>query len=117
MEARAIARYQRVSAKKINRILELIRNQTVPKAMNNLTFLPKPTKVPVLKTLKSAVSNALISAGKARLDQKDLYVKEARVDPGPSMKRWQPGPRGSASIIRRRTCHITIKVATIEEKE
>ncbi|MEO0072557.1 MAG: 50S ribosomal protein L22 [candidate division WOR-3 bacterium] len=115
MEAVAIARYQRGSVKKMNRILELIRNKPVVEALSILEFLPKPTKRAILKTLKSAVANAIVKAGKARLSEKDLYVKVAKVDSGPMMKRYQPGPRGSASMIRKRTCHITIKVATHEE--
>ncbi|MDH5185810.1 MAG: 50S ribosomal protein L22 [candidate division WOR-3 bacterium] len=114
MEAKALSRYQRVSAKKINRILELIRGRDVPEAFNILTFLAKPTKQGVLKTLNSAVANAIVLGGKAKLSEKDLYVKEAVVNGGPMMKRWQAGPRGSASIIRHRTCHIYIVVASKE---
>jgi len=114
MEAKAYCYYQRVSAKKINRILELIRNRNVPEALNILTFLAKPTKQSVLKTLRSAVANAIITAGKAKLSEKDLYVKKAIVNSGPVMKRWQAGPRGSASIIRKRTSHIHIVVASRE---
>ncbi|MCX7757512.1 MAG: 50S ribosomal protein L22 [candidate division WOR-3 bacterium] len=114
MEAVAIARYQRGSVKKMNRILELIRNKPVKEALSILEFLPKPTKRAILKTLKSAVANALVKAGKAKLSEDDLYVKEAKVDTGPMLKRYRPGPRGSASMIRKRSCHITIKVATKE---
>jgi large subunit ribosomal protein L22 len=115
MEAVAIARYQRGSAKKMNRILALIRNKPVPETLSILEFLPKPTKRPILKTLKSAVSNAFIKAGKAKISEEDLYIKTAKVDGGPMMKRYRPGPRGSASQIRKRTCHITIVVATKEQ--
>ncbi|MEO0114186.1 MAG: 50S ribosomal protein L22 [candidate division WOR-3 bacterium] len=116
MEAKAISYYQRVSPKKINRILELIRNRDVPEALNILTFLNKPTKLSVLKTLRSAVANAINLAGKVKLSEEDLFVKRAFVNGGPMMKRVQPGPRGSASLIRRRTSHICIVVATKEEK-
>lgn len=115
MEAVARARYQRVSAKKMNRILRLIRNKPVPKAMAILRFLPKPSKTPIVKTLKSAVANAMVKVGKAKLDEKDLFVKSATADPGPMMKRFRAGPRGSANMILRRTCHINITVATKEE--
>lgn len=114
IEAKALSRYQRVSPKKINRILELIRNRDVPEALNILTFLPKPTKTSVLKTLRAAVANAISLAGKVKISEKDLFVKKAIVNGGPMMKRWQPGPRGSASIIRRRTSHICIVVASKE---
>jgi large subunit ribosomal protein L22 len=114
MEAKAFCYYQRVSAKKINCILALIRNRAVPDAFNILTFLAKPTKQSVLKTLHSAVANAISLAGKAKLAENDLYVKKAIVNGGPMMKRWQAGPRGSATIIRRRTSHICIVVASKE---
>jgi large subunit ribosomal protein L22 len=117
MEAIARSRFQRGSARKMNRIAELIRNKDVPTALATLTFLAKPSKQPLLKTLRSAVANAINKAGKARLQEKDLIVKEVRIDPGPNvMKRLMPGPRGTASVFVRRMCHIYVKVATKEEK-
>jgi large subunit ribosomal protein L22 len=114
MEAVARSRFQRGSARKMSRILDLIRNQPVPKAMATLDFLAKPSKATIVKTLKSAVANAMVKVGKAKIDEKDLYVKLATADGAPMMKRFQAGPRGSASKILRRTCHITITVATKE---
>lgn len=116
MQATARARFQRGSAKKMNRILALIRNKPVPRAMAILEFLPKPTKLPIIKTLKSATANALLKVGKAKITEKDLYVTQATVDGGPMMKRFRAGPRGSASMILRRTCHINITVATKENE-
>ncbi|MCX7837217.1 MAG: hypothetical protein N2323_04580, partial [candidate division WOR-3 bacterium] len=76
MEARAISKYQRISVKKANRILELIRGRNAKEALNILYFLPKPRhKVPILKALKSAIANAIYKSGKARLKEEDLYVK------------------------------------------
>ncbi len=115
MESYAISRYQRVSPKKINQILSLIRGKPVPEALNILTFLSKPhLKTFVLKTLKSAVANALYSSGKVRLKEEDLYVKEAICNQGPSMKRFRAGPRGMPLFYKHRTAHIKIKVATKE---
>ncbi|MCX8015590.1 MAG: 50S ribosomal protein L22 [candidate division WOR-3 bacterium] len=114
MEARALLRFQRGSAKKMNRILELIRNKPVPEAIAILRFLPKPSKTPILKTLKSATANAMLKVGKAKITEKDLYVKKATADCGPMMKRFKAGPRGSANPILRRTCHIDIVVASKE---
>jgi len=110
MEARAISRYQRVSARKIGRILHLIRGMDVPQALGTLKFLNKPTKMPVLKTLQSAVANAVAKAGKAKLEEKDLIVSEARVGGGPPMKRYRVGARGAVNMYFRATSHITIKV-------
>ena len=115
MEARAISRYQRASAKKLNIIADLIRNRDVPSALTTLRFLSKPTKAPVLKTLQSAVANAVAKAGKARLEEKDLVVGEARVGGGPAMKRWRAGSRGSGMPYKHRTAHIYIMVRTREQ--
>lgn len=117
MDAFARSRFQRGSAKKMNRIADLIRNKDVPTALVTLSFLPKPSKQPLLKTLRSAVANAINKAGKARIQESDLIVKKVQVDPGPNvMKRLMPGPRGTASVFVRRMCHIYVKVGTREEK-
>lgn len=117
MEAVARSRFQRGSAKKLNRIAMLIRGKDVPTALAIMTFLAKPSKRPIMKTLNSAVANAIAKAGKAKLRKEDLIVKEVRIDTGPNvMKRLMPGPRGTASVFVRRMCHIYVKVATKEDK-
>lgn len=110
IEAHAIARYCRVSPRKVNRILGLIRGRRVPEALQILRYLNKPTKRMVVKTLGSAVANAINKRGRARLREEDLWVVEARVDPGPTLKRYRAAPRGRAVRIRRRTSHIQIRV-------
>jgi large subunit ribosomal protein L22 len=115
MEAHAIARYQRVSARKIGRILDLIRNKDVPVALNTLRFLNKPTKMPVLKTLQSAVANAMVKAGKAKLDEADLVVVGATAGGGPVMKRWRAGSKGTPAMYRHRTSHVRITVKAKEK--
>ncbi len=106
----AIKRFERASARKVNRLLSLIRGKDVIRARNLLAFLPTPTKIPVLKTLNSAVANLKNQEGKLKIEDKDLFVKSAVVDGGPMMKRWRAGPFGMPHMIRRRTCHITIMV-------
>ncbi|UCG43347.1 MAG: 50S ribosomal protein L22 [candidate division WOR-3 bacterium] len=117
MQATATSRFQRGSAKKLGQIATLVRGKDVPEALRALTFLAKPSKGPVLKTLRSAVANAINKAGKAKLHEEDLYVAEARVDQGPALKRWRPAPRGMASLIRKKTCHVHIRVETKKEVE
>lgn len=112
MEAHAVSRYQHGSAKKLGPVVELIRGKAVPEALHTLIFLPRATKAPVLKTLRSAVANAIAQAGKAKLHEEDLVVADARVDQGPTQKRWRPGPRGGASVIRKRSCHVIVRVST-----
>ncbi|MGQ9677995.1 MAG: large ribosomal subunit protein uL22 [bacterium] len=117
MDAFARSRFQRGSPRKMNRIAELIRDKDVPTALATLSLLAKPSKQPLFKTLRSAVANAINKSGKARIQERDLVVKEVRVDPGPNaMKRLIPGPRGTASVFVRKMCHIYVKVGTREEK-
>jgi len=63
----------------------------------------------VAKPLSKLVKSALVNATQAKgVDVDNLYIKELRVDGGPSMKRWLPRARGSASKILKRTSHITV---------
>ncbi len=112
LEAMAVSRFQRGSAKKLALVADLVRGQDVTTALRTLAFLAKPSKLPVQKTLRSAVANAIAKAGKAKLREEDLVVAEVRVTPGPIMKRWQPGPRGSATPIRKRMVHVHVRVVT-----
>ncbi len=110
MIARAVKRYERLSPMKARRILRIIKGKDIPTARALLSFHHSRSKIPILKTLNSAVSNFKNLVGKVRVDDKDLYVKEAIAQDGPQMKRWRPGFRGTADLIRRRTCHIKIVV-------
>jgi large subunit ribosomal protein L22 len=111
MEARAIARYVRLSAKKTRPIMEHIKGKDVPEVLEYLRYLPKGASVQLAKVVKSAASNAIQVVGAAELKMEDLFVKDARVDPGPTMRRWRPRAYGRATRIRKRTSHITIVVA------
>ncbi len=111
METRAIQRYVRITPRKCNQVLELIRGQSVEQAQTTLEFTPKMGARIVQKVLKSAVANAL-HAGKVRLE--DLYVKEAVVGAGPTLKRWLPRAQGRATPILKRTSHVQVIVATKE---
>jgi large subunit ribosomal protein L22 len=70
-----------------------------------------------MKTLRSAVANAIARAGKAKLHEGDLVVSEVTVGPGPTLKRWQPGPRGSATPIRKRSVHVRVRVTSRDAAE
>lgn len=107
---RAVKRYERLSPMKARRILRLIKGKSVPEARALLQIHHSRSKIPILKTLNSAVSNLKNIVGTVRIDDKDLYVKEAIANEGPQMKRWRPGFRGTADMIRKRTCHIKIVV-------
>ena len=111
METRAIQRYVRITPRKCNQVLELIRGQSVEQAQITLQFTPKMGARIVQKVLKSAVANAL-HVGKVRLE--DLYVKEAVVGAGPTLKRWLPRAQGRATPLLKRTSHVSVIVATKE---
>jgi len=108
-EARAIQRYVRITPRKANQVLDLIRGASVETAQTTLQFTPKQGARIVQKVLKSAVANAL-QAGKVRLE--DLYVKEAVVGAGPTLKRWLPRAQGRATPLLKRMSHVSVTVAT-----
>jgi len=111
MEAKAIQRYVRITPRKCNQVLDMIRGNSVEQAQTLLQFTPKLGARIIQKVLKSAVANAL-HVGKVRVE--DLYVKEAVVGAGPTMKRWLPRAQGRATPILKRTSHVSVTVATKE---
>jgi large subunit ribosomal protein L22 len=113
MEAKAQARFVRVTPMKARRVVDLIRGKSVPEAVALMRFAPQSASEPVLKVLNSAVANARFSAdqhGQA-FDETALVVSAAYVDEGPTMKRFRPRAQGRASRINKRTSHITVHVA------
>jgi large subunit ribosomal protein L22 len=113
MEARSIAKYIRISPRKARQVVDLIRGRSVEEAINLLHFTPKASSGPVEKTLRSAVANALNKEEGSKLNPEDLFIKEIKVDEGPTMRRYRPGPMGRAHMIRKRMCHITIIVSDL----
>ncbi len=112
MEVRAISRYVRVSPRKARLVVDLIRGESVERAREILAFTNRGIVETVEKTLNSAVSNA---ENNNHLRAENLFVKEAFVNEGPTLKRFRPRAKGAASRIRKRTSHITVVVATREE--
>ena len=112
MEARAINRFIGSSPRKMRLVIDLIRGESVDKALEILHFSPKHSSKNAERTLRSAVSNLLNKDDTARVEPSDLFVKEAYVDVGPTQKRISPAPMGRAYRIRKRSCHLTIVVAT-----
>ena len=105
MEAKAKATYVRMSPRKVQIVLDLIRNQPADKAMAILKFTPKAATEPVSKVLKSAMANA---ENNFNMDVTRLYVSEAHVAPGPILKRIQPRAQGRAYRIEKQMSHITV---------
>ena len=109
MEARAEAKFVRVSPRKARLGLKLIRGRAAGGAMNFLRFTKKRVAEQVAKVLRSAIANA---EGKSEtVDVDDLYVSEAYANDGPRAKRIRPAPMGRAFRYQRRTSHIIVKVA------
>jgi len=101
----------RISPRKARLVTDHIRGRSVPEARTVLAFTTRAAAREIEKVLKSAVSNAEANHG---MRGDDLYVAATFVDEGPTIKRWRARARGRASAIKKRTCHITIKVAELE---
>lgn len=112
MEAKAINRYIGSSPRKMRLVADLIRGMSVDKALDVLHFTPKHAAKDVAKTLKSAVANAMNLNENQRVEPGNLFVKEIFVNQGPTLKRISPAPMGRAYRIRKRSCHLTIIVAS-----
>ena len=111
-EAKAIAKYILISPRKARQVIDLIRGKNVAEAFAILKFTPHKATEPISKALKSAVANA---EHNYELDGDKLFVKEAYVDAGPSLKRIRARAQGRADVIKKRTSHITVVVT--EKKE
>jgi len=105
MEARAIAKYLRVSPRKVRLNADLIRGKKVEEAINLLSFTPKAGAKLVSKVVQSALANARQDKS---IDVDTLFVKTIYVNQGPTLKRFRPKPMGRAGRIRKRTCHVTV---------
>ena len=111
-EVRAEAKWVRMSPRKARLVAEHIRGRTVPEARTVLAFTPRAAAREIEKVLRSAVANAEANHG---LIGDDLYVSAAVVDGGPTLKRWRARARGRVARIRKRTCHITVELAPMEQ--
>jgi large subunit ribosomal protein L22 len=104
---RAQAKYVRMSPRKVREVVDLIRGKSVVDARTTLVFANRSASGIVAKVLNSAVANA---ENNNSLSVDDLYVKEAYVDEGPTLKRWKFRAMGRVNRIRKRSSHITIAV-------
>jgi large subunit ribosomal protein L22 len=102
---RAIARYVRISSRKVKVVIDLIRGKSVREAQAILMYTPKAASPVVEKLLNSAVANA---ENNLDMSGDTLYVAEVFANQGPTLKRFRPRAQGRASSIRKRTSHITI---------
>jgi large subunit ribosomal protein L22 len=109
---KATARYVRMSPTKVRRVIDLIRGLPASDAQAIMKFDVHAASEPVGKVLDSAIANVehLAHVRSQRVDRDDLFVTEAFVDEGPTLKRFRPRAQGRAYRIRKRTSHITIVV-------
>jgi large subunit ribosomal protein L22 len=107
VEAKAIARYIRISPLKVGFICNEIRGKQVDEALAILKFTPKRGAKVLEKVLNSAIANA---ENNFNMDRDSLYVSEAFANDGPHMKRWRPKARGMAYPILKRSSHIGVAV-------
>ena len=112
MEAKATAKYVRVSPRKARLVVDQVRGKDIARAREILRFSERAISEVVEKVLNSAVANA---ENNHHMRSNKLVVKAAFVDEGPTLKRIRPRAKGSASRIRKRTSHITVIVAPREE--
>ncbi len=105
MEAKAVARFIRLSPQKVRLVADVVRGLEADKAITTLRFMPKKGAQIIRKVIESAVANASQSQ---EIDVDTLYVKKIYVDEGSTMKRIRPRAMGRASRILKRTSHITV---------
>jgi len=118
MEAKAQARYVRVTPMKARRVIDLVRGQGATEAVDTLKFATQAASLPVRKVLESAIANLRVKADQAGVsfNDADLVIAEAYVDEGPTLKRFRPRAQGRAGRILKRTSHITVVVSQVEKK-
>ncbi len=119
MKATAHTRYVRVTPQKARRIMNEVRGMEANKALDVLKFAPQKPALPIRKTLVSALANAEQAARNAgtSFDSDQMYIVEAYVNDGPTMKRFRARAQGRGARILKRTSHLTIVVGDAEDKK
>ena len=105
MEAKAIAKYVRVSPRKAGQICSLVRGKNVDEALAILKFTPRGAAADIAKVVKSAKANA---ENNHEMNAENLYRASIVANPGPPLKRFMPRAQGRATMIRKRTSHIEV---------
>ena len=119
IQARASARYVRVSPMKARRVVDLVRGKSAQDAVTILRFAPQAASRPVRKVVESAMANLRVKTEREGGDynEVDLVVAQAYVDEGPTLKRFRARARGQGSRILKRTSHITVVVEQLDNKK
>jgi len=116
VESIARVRHIRVTAQKARRVVALIKGKQAQEALAILKFAPQAASEPIYKLVAAGMANARVKADKDGefLDEQDLYVANAYVDEGTTLKRFRPRAQGRAFQIKKRTSHITVVLSTPE---
>ena len=109
MEAKAVAKYVKMSPIKLKPVVDLVRGKDLNEALTILKFTPGKGAEIVEKVVKSAAANADVK----EMNTDNLYVAEVYANQGPTMKRWRAGSQGRASIILKRSSHVGV---TLKER-
>jgi large subunit ribosomal protein L22 len=110
-EVRAQAKWLRITPRKARLVVDHIRGRSVPEARSVLAFTPRAAAREIEKVLASAVANAEANHD---LIGDELVITAAYVDEGPTIKRWRPRARGRVARVKKRTCHVTLKLQPVE---
>ena len=108
IEVRAVAKYIRMSPRKVRLVVDLVRGRQVEEALQILDLTPKAAAEPVAKVIRSAAANADENLG---LSMDDLYIARITADEGPTLKRGRPGARGRFKPLLKRSTHISVVLA------
>ena len=119
VESIARVKHIRVTPQKARRVVALIKGKQAEEALAILKFAQQSASEPIYKLVASAIANARVKADQQNeyLDEADLYVKNAYVDEGTTLKRFQPRAQGRVFQIKKRTSHITVVLSTPEVDE
>lgn len=117
MQSRAVRKHIRSAPKKMRVVANAVRGKNVAEAVSALGFMPHRASDPIERTLRDAVFNMIDQNRDERIEENDLFVKEIRVDEGQSYKRFRPAARGRAQPYKKRTSHLTVVIATADERE
>ncbi len=105
METRAVAKFVRISPRKIRLVMNQVRGKQVGEALNMLSFAPQRGARILKKLVNSAIANAEQNTD---VDVDSLYIMRVYADEGPTLKRWRPRAQGRATSIRKRTSHLAV---------
>ncbi|MCX6600643.1 MAG: 50S ribosomal protein L22 [bacterium] len=117
MESRCVARYLRVTPRKMRLVADIVRGLNVNDAIGLLKFTPRAGARPILKAIQSAVANIVNRDDAREVNPDTLVIKTILVDEGPSFRRFMPRAMGRATPIRKRMSHVTVTVGAPEPEE